>query len=95
MKVNWGVRFRNRTWLSLFISAILAIVYVVLEIFDIFPRITEGMFLRIVEAILMILSLVGVIVDPTTAGLNDSNRAHGYYEPWDDNCESTEDGGNG
>ena len=81
MKVNWRVRFRNRTWLSLFVSAVLAIVYVVLEIFDVFPKVSEVMFVRIVEAILMILSLIGVIVDPTTAGLNDSNRAQGYYDP--------------
>ena len=28
--------------------------------------------------------LIGVIVDPTTAGLGDSERATGYAEPWDD-----------
>lgn len=30
------------------------------------------------------LRLIGVIVDPTTAGLGDSERAMGYAEPWDD-----------
>ena len=29
--------------------------------------------------------LIGVIVDPTTAGIGDSERALGYEEPWDDN----------
>ena len=31
------------------------------------------------------LGLIGVIVDPTTAGLEDSDRAMGYEDPWDDN----------
>ena len=30
------------------------------------------------------LGLIGVIVDPTTAGPSDSDRARGYHEPWED-----------
>jgi len=37
--------------------------------------------------ILTFLALVGVLVDPITAGLGDSERALGYDEPWDDNRE--------
>ena len=32
----------------------------------------------------MFLGLIGMIVDLTTAGLEDSERAMGYEEPWDD-----------
>ncbi len=39
------------------------------------------------EPVLTFLGLIGVIVDPTTAGLGDSERALGYVEPWDDNRE--------
>ena len=33
---------------------------------------------------LTFLGLIGVIGDPMTAGLGDSERAMGYEEPWDD-----------
>ncbi len=95
MKVNWKVRFRNRLWLGSFISAILAIVYTILDMLGIFPEMSEARLSRLIEAILLLLSLLGVIIDPTTAGFNDSNRACGYIEPWNDNVESIEDGGNG
>ncbi|MER1994671.1 MAG: phage holin [Eubacteriales bacterium] len=39
------------------------------------------------EPLLTFLGLICVIVDPTTAGLGDSDRALGYVEPWDDNRE--------
>lgn len=92
MKVNWKVRFRNKLWLSSFISAILMIIYTVIDLFDLVPHIPETTAIRIVDAVLLILSLVGVIIDPTTAGLNDSARAQTYEQPWDDNLP---EGGNG
>jgi phi LC3 family holin len=95
MKVNWKVRFRNKLWLGSFISAILAIVYTILDVIGIFPEMSESHLSRLVEAVLLLLSLFGVVIDPTTAGFGDSNRAQGYVEPWNDNTESQEDGGNG
>ena len=38
--------------------------------------------------VLTFLGLIGVIVDPTTAGLGDSERAMEYTEPWDDNVNN-------
>ena len=87
MKINWKVRFRNATWLSMFISLIVGFVFNMLKIFDIVPVITENMIMNIVSQVLTFLGLIGVLVDPTTAGLNDSNRAMSYEDPWDDNKE--------
>lgn len=95
MKVNWRVRFKNKIWLSAFISAIIVILYTLFDIIGFIPDISEYSLTRIVESCLLIMSLTGVIVDPTTTGIGDSNRAQGYFEPWDDNLESQEDGGNG
>lgn len=95
MKVNWKVRFKNKIWLSAFISAIIIIMYTIFDLIGFIPDISEFSLTRIVEAILLLLSLTGVIVDPTTAGFGDSNRAQGYVEPWNDNVEAQEDGGNG
>ena len=47
--------------------------------------VTQNHVLQLVNQVLMFLGLIGVIVDPTTAGQGDSDRAMGYQEPWDDN----------
>ena len=84
MKVNWKVRFKNGTWLSMFISLIVGFVFNVLKLFDVVPVITENTVMNIVSQVLTLLGLLGVIVDPTTAGINDSVRAMNYEEPWQD-----------
>ena len=84
MKLNWKVRFRNKTWLFMFLSLIIGFVFNMLKCFDIYPAITENQIVNIVNQVLTFLGLVGVLVDPTTAGVGDSDRAMGYTEPWDD-----------
>ena len=85
MKVNWKVRFRNKTWLTMFISLVVGFIFNMLKLFDIVPSFTESLVMNIVGQVLTFLGLIGVIVDPTTAGFDDSNRAMEYTEPWDDN----------
>lgn len=82
MKVNWKVRFKNKAWLASFFAAILTFVYTMFGMFDIYPEVTKNDIGEIISSVLMFLSLMGVIVDPTTAGLNDSVRAMGYNEPY-------------
>ena len=84
MKINWKVRFKNKTWLTMFISLIIGFVFNMLKLFDIYPVITENSIMNIVTQVLSFLGLIGFLVDPTTAGLGDSNRAMNYIEPWDD-----------
>ena len=86
-KINWKVRFKNKIWLTTFISLIIGFVFNMLKIFDIVPSVTENQIMNIVSQVLTFLGLFGVIVDPTTAGLGDSNRALGYSEPWNDNID--------
>ena len=88
MKLNWKVRFRNKTWLFMFLSLIIGFVFNMLKCFDIYPAITENQIVNIVNQVLTFLGLVGVLVDPTTAGIGDSDRAMGYTEPWDDNIDN-------
>ena len=85
MKMNWKVRFRNKTWLTMFISLIIGFVFNMLKLFDVVPVVTENTLVTIVAQVLEFLGLIGVLVDPTTAGIGDSNRAMTYTEPWDDN----------
>lgn len=84
MKVNWKVRFKNKTWLSMFLSLIIGFVFNLLKMFDVVPVVTENFVMQIVGQVLTFLGLIGVLVDPTTAGLNDSERAMNYEEPWQD-----------
>ena len=84
MKVNWKVRFKNKTWLSMFLSLIVGFVFNLLKMFDVVPVVTENFVMQIVGQVLTFLGLIGVLVDPTTAGLNDSVRAMSYEEPWED-----------
>ena len=84
MKVNWKVRFKNKTWLAMFISLIVGFIFNLLKMFDVVPVITENQVMGIASQVLTVLGLFGVIVDPTTEGINDSERAMSYEEPWKD-----------
>ena len=84
MKLNWKVRFKNRVWLGSFLSLIVGFVYSMLALFDMFPEVTESLVLQLMNQVLTFLGLIGVIVDPTTAGIGDSERAMGYETPWVD-----------
>lgn len=81
MKINWKVRIKNKVWLAALIALVISFVYDALAMFDIFPNVGEEWVMNIVETVLTLLTMMGVIVDPTTAGLNDSERALEYTEP--------------
>lgn len=87
MKINWKVRFKNKAWLTMFISLIVGFVFNILKMFDIVPVVTENTIMTAVTQVLTFLGLIGVIVDPTTAGIEDSNRAMSYVEPWNDDTD--------
>ena len=80
--INWKVRFRNKVWLGSFLSLIVGFVYSMLALFEVAPGVTENLVLQMMNQVLTLLGLIGVIVDPTTAGIGDSERAMGYEEPY-------------
>ena len=88
MKLNWKVRFKNKVWLGSFLSLIVGFVYSMLALFDVFPEVTQSLVLQLMNQVLTFLGLIGVIVDPTTAWIGDSERAMSYQEPWDDNVDN-------
>ena len=75
---------KNKVWLGSFLSLIVGFVYSMLALFDVYPEVTQNHIVQLVNQVLTFLGLIGVIVDPTTAGLGDSERAMGYEEPWSD-----------
>lgn len=90
MRINWVVRFKNKIWLGSFLSLIISFVFSMLRLFDVYPSITENQIVNIVNQALTFLGLIGVLQDPTTSGLGDSNRAMTYTEPYKDYPEDEE-----
>ena len=82
--INWKVRFKNKVWLGSFFSLLVGFIYSMLGIFDVFPAVTQNVVMQLINQVLTFLGMIGVIVDPTTAGIGDSQRAMTYEEPWQD-----------
>ncbi|MEH7355658.1 phage holin [Neobacillus drentensis] len=86
--INWRVRFRNRNWIIAFISQILLVAQMVLSglhsiglvDFQITDAI-ENSILSFVNAVFVLLSMLGIVQDPTTKGYGDSERALKYKDP--------------
>ena len=81
MKINWKVRLKNKVWLAGAAAAVLTFVYRMLALLDIAPAVTQDTAAQAVEAALLVLTALGVVVDPTTAGVGDSEQALEYEEP--------------
>ena len=79
--INWKVRFKNKLWLTTFIFTIIAFIYQVLGMFDIVPPVSENAITQSIGYIINILVAIGVVVDPTTSGVSDSDLAMTYTEP--------------
>lgn len=83
MKINWKVRLKNRLFWVAMIPAVLVLVKTVLTLFGVEFDFTgiEATLLEIVEAVFVILSILGIVIDPTTAHIGDSEQAMTYEEP--------------
>ena len=85
MQINWKARLQNKTFVISAAALLVSLVYKILSAFEIVPAITENEILEVVSMAVDILAIMGVVVDPTTAGVNDSNRAMTYCtEEYDD-----------
>lgn len=81
--INWKVRIKNKSfWLAL-IPAVLLLVQAVAALsgFELDLDFLSERLLAVVNAVFVVLTILGVVVDPTTQGVGDSERALGYDEP--------------
>ena len=84
--LNWKVRIKNKAfWLAL-VPALLLLVQAGAAVFGLAIDLGElgNRLLSFVNAAFVLLSLLGVINDPTTQGLSDSQRAMSYDRPKED-----------
>ena len=83
MKINWKVRIKNKIfWLSV-VPAVLLLVQALAAPFGYkfdFGVLNQQL-AEIINAVLVVLSILGIVVDPTTHGVNDSTQALGYEQP--------------
>ena len=81
MNINWKLRFQNKTTMTAIILALVALVYQVLGLFDVVPKISQDELTTVIGMVINLLCLLGIVVDPTTDGVSDSARALTYDTP--------------
>lgn len=81
MKINWGLRFQNKVTLTAIVLGVVALIYQILGMLGIAPEITQNEIMQVAAMVIDLLVLLGVVVDPTTSGVSDSERAMNYTEP--------------
>lgn len=79
MKINWKARFKNKAFIITFVTLIVTFVYQMLGLFGIVPSVSENTIVNIITFLVNILAGFGVLVDPTTPGAADSERALTYF----------------
>lgn len=81
MKINWKLRLKNKTTLVALITAVIAFCYQIAGIFGLVVPVGEDAIVQAVGLIVNLLCAIGIVVDPTTEGVGDSERAMAYEKP--------------
>ena len=83
MNINWKVRFANKDFWMTFIPAVLLLIATVAEVFGYTLDLGDlgNQLLEVVKSVFMILTILGIVNDPTTKGTSDSAQAMTYDKP--------------
>ena len=83
MKINWIVRIKNKAFWLAIIPAVLLLIQAVADVVGYhldFGDISEKL-IAVVNAVFVVLSILGIVTDPTTDGIGDSTRALTHTTP--------------
>lgn len=86
MKINWKVRLKNKTFWLAIVPALLLVIQTVASLFGYawdFVVLNQQI-AAVINAVFAVLAILGVVTDPTTAGVTDSDRAMCYDKPKED-----------
>lgn len=85
-KINWSVRLKNKNFWLAVVPALALLFQAFANIFGIKLEFGETIdkILVFINVLFAFLVLIGIVNDPTTVGLGDSERALGYEEPHGD-----------
>ena len=83
MKLNLKVRTKNKVFWVTFIPAVLVLIKAILSFFGIEIDITviSDKLMDIIDAVFVLLGILGIVIDPTTKGVSDSKMAMCYNKP--------------
>lgn len=86
MNINWKVRIVNKQFWFALVPALLLVIQAGAAIFGYALDFGDlgNKILAFIDAIFVVLVLLGIVNDPTTAGYSDSHRARHYERPWED-----------
>ena len=83
MKINWIVRIKNKAFWLAIIPAVLLLIQAVADVVGYqldFGDISEKL-IAVVNAVFVVLSILGIVTGPTTDGIGDRTRALTYTTP--------------
>lgn len=81
MNVNWKIRFKHKPFLIALFSILILLIQQVASVFGFDTTIYNEQATEIFNTVLVLLSILGVISDPTTEGVSDSPNALRYEKP--------------
>lgn len=81
--INWKVRIRNKNFWLTIIPAVLLLVQVIAKVFGYNLDLGDlaNKLLDVTNALFVVLSILGIVTDPTTVGIGDSKQALTYNSP--------------
>lgn len=83
MKINWIVRIKNKAFWVAIIPAVLLLIQAIANVFGYTLDLGDlgNKLLDVVNAAFFVLVILGVVADPTTDGITDSEQALTYTQP--------------
>lgn len=83
MSINWKVRLRNKAFWVALIPALLLLIQQVCGVFGVTLDFGElqAQLVAIVGTVFALLAILGIVADPTTKGMGDSEQALSYEKP--------------
>lgn len=84
--INWTVRIKNKAFWIAVIPAVLLLIQAVAAVFGFTLDLGDigNKLIAVVNAAFGVLVVLGVVNDPTTAGMRDSRQAQEYRTPKED-----------
>lgn len=83
MSINWKVRIKNKAFWVALIPALLLLIQQVCAVVGVQLDLGElqAQLVAIVGTVFAIIAILGIVADPTTKGVGDSEQAMTYTEP--------------
>ena len=81
--INWRIRIKNKSFWLAIVPALMLAAQRISALFGVTFTLSDkqDLLLGVINAIFIVLALIGVVSDPTVEGLQDSKRAMTYDKP--------------